>query len=268
MCTRSDSLQQIRIATQEDDELALLKHTITQDWPSTIKEVLSVLQSYWTFREELTIEDGIISKGTQIVIPAKKYIKHLGLNKCELHAKETVYCPGLNDQFEKLILNCELCLMYSHSKCKQKPSMSLDQEIPLHHWSKLATDIFHFEGTSYLLIVDYTSRFPVMCKLSSMTGQHVATQCKLIFSEYGEPETLISNNGPCYTAEAFTSVMNSYHVNHITSSPHYPQCNGPAEKYVPIVKSLFYKAREEGKDLFKCLIIYCSTPHSGQKSNI
>ena len=29
-CARSDSLQQIRISTQEDDELALLKHTITQ----------------------------------------------------------------------------------------------------------------------------------------------------------------------------------------------------------------------------------------------
>ena len=37
LCARSDSLQQIRIATHEDDELALLKHTITQGWPSTIK---------------------------------------------------------------------------------------------------------------------------------------------------------------------------------------------------------------------------------------
>ena len=36
---RSDSLQDIRIATQEDDELALLKHTIMIEWPSTIREV-------------------------------------------------------------------------------------------------------------------------------------------------------------------------------------------------------------------------------------
>ena len=72
LCARSDSLQQIRIATQEDDELALLKHTITQGLPSIIKEVPNVSQSYWTFREEYTIEDGIILKGTRIVIPAKK----------------------------------------------------------------------------------------------------------------------------------------------------------------------------------------------------
>ena len=73
------------------------------------------------------------------------------------------------------------------------------------------------------------------------------------------PETLISDNGPCYTVDAFTSVMNAYHVNHITSSPHYPQSNGLAEKYVQIVKSLFYKAKEERKDLFKCLMIYFIT---------
>ena len=39
LCARSDSLNQLRIATQEDGELVLLKHTITQGWPSNIKEV-------------------------------------------------------------------------------------------------------------------------------------------------------------------------------------------------------------------------------------
>ena len=67
------------------------------------------------------------------------------------------------------------------------------------------------------------------------------------------PETLIFDNGPCYTAKALTSVMNAYHVNHISSSPHYPQSNGLAENYVQIVKSLFYKAKEEGKIYSKAL---------------
>ena len=38
---RSDSLNDIRIATQEDDKPALLKHTIMHGWPSTIREVPS-----------------------------------------------------------------------------------------------------------------------------------------------------------------------------------------------------------------------------------
>ena len=72
LSTRSDSLNQMRIATQEDDELSLLKHNITHGWPSTIREVPSKIQPYWTFREELTVEDGIILKGTQTVVPQKK----------------------------------------------------------------------------------------------------------------------------------------------------------------------------------------------------
>ena len=76
---------------------------------------------------------------------------HLGLSMCKLHAKDTVYWPGLNDQMEKLVLNCELCLKYSQSKYKQQPTLSLGKETPLHAWTKLAMDIFHFEGASYLL---------------------------------------------------------------------------------------------------------------------
>ena len=43
--------------------------TTIQGWPSTIKEVSGVLQPYWTFREELMTEDGIVLKGTWIVVP-------------------------------------------------------------------------------------------------------------------------------------------------------------------------------------------------------
>ena len=190
---------------QDDDVLALLKPTITQGWPSSIKEVPSELQPYWTFREELTTEDGLILKSMRIVVPNKKcesilkliHEGHLGLNKCKLFAKETVYWPGLNEQLEKLILNCKLHVKYLESKCKQPPNMSLGQEIPVHPWTKLATDIFPFEGVSYLLVVDYTNRFPVVCKLNSMTAQHVASHFKLIFSEYGLPDTLVSDNRPC-----------------------------------------------------------------------
>ena len=119
--------------------------------------------------------------------------------------------------------------------------------------------MFHFGGVSYLLIVDYNSRFPVVHKLTSMIGQHIASNFKLIYSEYGWPETLVSDNGPCYTSEVFTNLMREYNVNHITSSPHYPQSNRLTQRFVQLVKNMFYKTKEEGKDLFKCLMVYHST---------
>ena len=95
-----------------------------------------------------------------------------------------------------------------------------------------------------------------------MTAQHVINHFKLIFSEYGWPDTLVSDNGPCYASEAFTKIMQEYNVNHITSLPHYPQSNGLAEKFVQIVKNLSHKARKEGTDLHKALMIYRNTPLS------
>ena len=228
---RSNKLQELQEATQADDELVLLKHTIMSGWPSTIKEIPPILQPYWTFREELTIEDGLILKGTRIVIPSKKQEailnqipdSHLGLNKCKLQAKQTLYWPGLNDQLAKLVLNCQLCLKYSNSKKKQGINSSLGHKIPLFPWPKLATDLFHFEGDSYLLLVDYTSHLPIVRKLRSMTGQHIVDHFKQIFTEYGWADTIVSGNGPCYTSEIFKELMKESLVNHITSLPHYQQ---------------------------------------------
>ena len=102
-----------------------------------------------------------------------------------------------------------------------------------------------------MLLVDYTSQFPIVHNLNSMTAQHVTSHFKLIFSEYGLPDTLISSNGPCYAAEVFTNLMQEYNVNHITSSPHYPQSNGLVEKFVQIVENFFLKLKMRGQNYFK-----------------
>ena len=57
-----------------------------------MKEVPHEIQAYWTFHEELTIEDGLALKGARIVIPkieCKQVLMmihegHLGLGKCKL----------------------------------------------------------------------------------------------------------------------------------------------------------------------------------------
>ena len=108
LSAKSYSLNQLRLATQEDNELVILKQTITQGWPRTIKEVPNALQPYLTFHKKHTVEDGLVLKGTRIVIPNKKYEallkliheEHLGLITCTLHAKDIVYWPGLKDQLE------------------------------------------------------------------------------------------------------------------------------------------------------------------------
>ena len=78
--------------------MALLKHTITLGWPHTVQELPKELQAYWTFREEMTVEDGLILKASRIVIPPSMrestlhqlHEGHLGFSKCYNHAKHCV----------------------------------------------------------------------------------------------------------------------------------------------------------------------------------
>ena len=48
-------------------------------------------------------------------------------------------------------------------------------------------------------------------------------------------------------------LMQSMSVNHITSSPHYPQSNGLAGKFVGIIKNLFHKPRKKANPLTQLL---------------
>ena len=222
------------------------------------------------FHEEISIEDGLLLKGTCIIVPQALHkdmiwllhTGHLRLEKCLNRAKQSMYWPSLYDELKDLIINCTTCLKFS----AQKPTSNKQHaghEIPLHLWSKLASDIFYFEGDSYLLIVNYTSHFPIISKLSSITRKAIAHHMQSIFSEYGWPDTLVTDNGPCYTSEEFQILLQSMSVNHLTSSPHYPQSNGLAEKYVGIIKNLFYKAKEEGQSPYTALMVYRNTPLNG-----
>ena len=39
-----------------------------QGWPSVIKDVPQILKPYWSYRDEITIEEGVIMKGSRIIM--------------------------------------------------------------------------------------------------------------------------------------------------------------------------------------------------------
>ena len=250
--------------------MALLKYIVQTGWSHKIHDIPKEIQPYWTFKEQITIEDGLLLKGTHIIVPQTLHKEmmqllhpgHLRLEKCLNRAKQSTYWSGLYDELKDLITNCTTCLKFS----AQKPTSNKQHaghEIPIHPWSKLASDIVHFEGDSYLLIVDYTSHFPIVRKLNSMTRKAIAHHMQSIFSEYGWPNTLVMDNGLCYTSKEFQTLMQLMSVHHLTSSPHYPQINGLAEKYVGITKNLFHKAKEEGQSPYTALMVHRNTPLYG-----
>ena len=105
-------------------------------------------------------------------------------------------------------------------------------------------------------MVDYFSRYPEMVKLSSTTSQAIINALKTIFSRHGIPEIIRTDNGPQYSSQEFAAFARQYDFTHITSSPHFPQSNGQAERTVKTVKQLL----KESEDPHIALLTYRSTP--------
>ena len=65
-----------------------------------------------------------------------------------------------------------------------------------------------------------------------------------------------SDNGPQYVSQEFTDFARSYDFCHVTSSPHFPQSNGQAERTVRTIKRLL----KELDDPLMALLTYRTTP--------
>ena len=211
-----DTLQEIHMETRLDDELASLMHVIINGWPETNQRAspcsIAILDIQRTFRSCI-----VIPKKMKKRILNQLHEGHLGKNKCQAKAAQTVYWPNISDDIAQFVLNCPACLKYSNQKHKNTKN-PFGQEVPIIPWTKLGSDLFSLNGNNYLLIVDYTSKFPIVKKLKSQTGKAVADMYCSIMSEYGWPDTVVSDNGPCFVSQEFKDLLKLKTVVH-TNKP-------------------------------------------------
>ena len=74
-------------------------------WPCERKMVPQELHPYWNFREDLSVEEGLVTKGFRLLIPSTLHRKvleqihegHQGMEKCMLKARESMFWPGISD---------------------------------------------------------------------------------------------------------------------------------------------------------------------------
>ena len=65
----SKTMAEVKIHTSADTWSKLQAQAISQGWPEHKTKVDPTISPYWTFRDELTINDGVVYKGLQVVIP-------------------------------------------------------------------------------------------------------------------------------------------------------------------------------------------------------
>ena len=53
-----------------DPTLTLLRHYIHMGWPNDCRMLPQELHMFWNYREDLSMEDGLITKGARLLIPS------------------------------------------------------------------------------------------------------------------------------------------------------------------------------------------------------
>ncbi|XP_038046793.1 uncharacterized protein K02A2.6-like [Patiria miniata] len=256
---------QLQVQTARDPTLSSLTQVIYAGWPDEIKELPRDLRPYWPYRDELGISWGVIFKGKQIVIPddlrqdilAQLHTGHMGIEKTRRLARETVYWPNISRDIDIAVRACEYC---QENQPKQKKEPLHPHEIPSTPWTKIGTDLFEIGGDDFLLIIDYTSKFPVVHRLRDTKSATVAGVTSRTLGMFGAPAEIISDNGPQFVGAPYQDMCASWGISHITSSPRYPQSNGFVERAVRTVKTLIKRCQKSKQNVDKALLNLRATP--------
>lgn len=163
----------------------------------------------------------------------------------------------MNNDISNMIDNCHICNKYK--KLRGKDPLLL-REVPDGPWQTLGIDLFHLKGEDFLLVIDYYSKFPEVAKLQNLSSAATITILKSLFSRFGIPKRIYSDNGPQFNSLEMRVFAKQWGFEHITSSPHYPQSNGMVERHIQTIKNMFTKVQADGKDIYLALLEYRNTP--------
>jgi transposase InsO family protein len=240
-------LETLQAESQADSTLQALSNYIRAGWPKSMQDLPEELHSYWCFRDELTILDGLIMKGNRIVIPAelraetlkRLHDAHQGITSTLQRARRTVYWPKMQDDITDMVNQCQECQI--HAKKKPRPP---ERQVTASRPSQmLGVDLMDFKGQTALVTIDFYSGYITYDIMSNESTDQVIKVLNHNFQKFGLVEEIYSDNGPCFKSDKFASFCHQLEIAHQTSSPHYHQSMGRVERAIQTVKQILKKAK-------------------------
>lgn len=182
---------------------------------------------------------------------------HLGIESTKCRVKDILYWPSMSKDIENLVKECDIC---NSMKPHQQREPLKSYPIPNRPWSIVASDLFEWNGLTYLILVYSYSGWFELNSLHNTASKTVIRKLKGHFARFGVPDTLISDNGPQYSSQEFKDFAAKWEFNHTMSSPHFPSSNGLAERAVQSAKQLLEKTKRDGSDIFMNILNHRNTP--------
>ena len=237
------SVDKIRQHTSRSHTMQLLIQHINDGFPDSSIKCPESICSYFSFRDELGICNGIVLKGhNRIVIPESLRSQainilhnkaHLGLRKTLERVRTCMYWSGIMDAIKDSISGCKVCLTFSDRQ-QREPYISDAQTSP---WSHLSLDNFKFRGQYFLMILGISTKFFVVRPVCSLNTDRTIQALTAVFSEHGMPTHIHCDRGRNFVSYLFQQYCQHLGIN-LTFSSAYHHSGNPAERAIRTVKML------------------------------
>ena len=259
--------------TRKDPVLSKVLHYVKNGWPDRETNCTDEMTAYWNRRNDISIENGCLTWGCRVIIPVKLrttvlemlHATHLGISRMKTLARSYVYWPLINSEIEQIANTCTTCGKHGKSLPNliehpwTRPSMP---------WQRVHIDYAGpFLNSMWLVVYDAHSRWPEVVKMNNNTTSSATIRAlRTIFSRFGLPFVIVSDNGTNFTSQEFEDFLQRNNIHHLKTGTYHPKSNECCERFVGTFKDAMKKMYENCKDVDKnlanFLVNYRITPHS------
>ncbi|XP_055524749.1 uncharacterized protein K02A2.6-like [Wyeomyia smithii] len=254
--------EMVATETSKDPVLQSVVFHINEGWPNHSKAINDpVVQQFFIRRDSLLIVQGCIMFGDRVVVPNRFRKRILQ----QLHRGH----PGM-ERMKSLARSFVPCA--EAAKSPRKTDLE-SWPISSKPWERVHIDYAGpINGYYYFLVIDAYSKWPEIYRTRSTNTTKTLEMLDEIFSRFGNPKILVSDNGSQFVSARFKQFCDEAGITHLTIAPYHPQSNGQAERFVDTLKRGLKKLRERGnpatfRHLQTFLSVYRSTPNRSARDH-
>ncbi|XP_054723056.1 uncharacterized protein K02A2.6-like [Uloborus diversus] len=251
---------------ESSSDLKLLRSYIARGFPKSIQQNL---KPFFKLKDELSIEGGIILRGSRVFIPPKfkrfiideLHAAHQGIVAIKSLARSYVWWPSIDSDLEAKVRECAIC----QQNASAPPAKQVSWPVPDQSWERIHIDhAGPVEGHMLLIIVDAKTKWLEVARVSSTSANVTIMVLRDLFARFGIPKSIVSDNGPGFSSDEFCEFLSHNGISDIKTAPYHPNSNGIAERAVRTVKSALKRIREGTFEerLVRFLFNYRNTPHA------
>jgi hypothetical protein len=255
--------------TVHDPTLAKVLYMTQVGWPTSCPG--PDFRPFFIRRNELSIEQGCVLWGNRVVIPTTLqpmllldlHTEHMGVVRMKSMARQYFWWPGMDNEIQDITKKCLSC----QENATAPPTVPVASwNWPSGPWKRIHIDYAGpFLGSMFLIVVDAYSKWLEVIRVSQPTTSVTISHLRRLFTSFGLPEHLVSDNGSQFTSAEFTEFLYQNNIRHTRTAPGHPASNGLAERYVGYFKAQMKKMEQDKvtleRKIDRILFAYRTTPH-------